>query len=181
MPPLHPALVHFPIALSVTSVVTDSLNILLALPQLSSVGQWTVALSAAGAMVAAVAGERDMRLDRLSAATHAIVHLHRTLGWSVVANLLLLAAARWAVDGPGPIYLIYGWFVILLVLAQGWLGGELVYAHGAGVAAAGQGQEPASEAQQPTLRLYRRLTRADPVAPDASAHHRGSSPRDMVD
>lgn len=171
MPPLHPALVHFPIALTVTSVATDSLARIMALPGLSSVGQWTVAFAAAGAVVAAATGQRDMRLDKLKTATHAIVHLHRTFGWSVVANLLLLAAARWVLDGPGPVYLIYGWFVVILVLAQGWLGGELVYAHGAGVAAADQGQVSAGAAQQPTLRLYRRLTRADPVAPDVSEHH----------
>lgn len=161
MPPLHPALVHFPIALTVTSVAADSLANALALPDLAGVGHWTILFAAAGALAAAAAGQRDMRLDKLKPTTHQIVHLHRFLGWTVVANLILLAVSRWGLGGQSLVYLIYGWLIVALVLLQAWLGGELVYAHGAGVAAADQGQQPAGAAQLPSLRFYRRLRRSD--------------------
>lgn len=81
MPPLHPALVHFPVALALTSVACDTLGKILALSDLVAVGQWTILFAAVASVVAALAGQRDMRLDKLKPATHAVVHLHQMLGW----------------------------------------------------------------------------------------------------
>ena len=41
---------------------------------------------------------------------------------------------------------------------QGWFGGEMVYSHGAGVAAAGQGTESARQAQQRLAKVKHLLT-----------------------
>jgi hypothetical protein len=43
--------------------------------------------------------------------------------------------------------------VFSLTMFQGWYGGEMVYSHGAGVAAAGQGTEPAAAAQERLARV----------------------------
>lgn len=111
--------------------------------------------------MAVAAGHRDMRRDALKARTHVMVHLHLRFGWAVLIALIALAAWRWTATLPGAIYLGLGWLTVALVLLQAWLGGELVYAHGAGVAAAGQGQRAASEAQLLSIRLYRRLMGTD--------------------
>ena len=163
MPPLHPAIVHFPVALAVTSVASDTAGALLAIRSLKSVGEWTIAIAVGGAALAVAAGYRDMRRDALKARTHAMVHLHLRFGWAVLIALIALAVWRWIATLPSAIYLGLGWLTVALVLLQAWLGGELVYAHGAGVAAAGQGHLAASEAQLPSIRLYRRLMGTDPA------------------
>ena len=48
------------------------------------------------------------------------------------------------------------------MLLQAWLGGEIVYAHGAGVAAASQGLKPPEQAQRPSNRFYRLIMRRYP-------------------
>lgn len=162
MPPLHPAIVHFPVALTVTSIVSDSVGLVCKLPASTTVGQWTMLAAAAGGVVAAAAGYRDMRRDRLNPQTHAIVHLHMRIGLVIVATLIALATWRWVENLPGLLYIAFGWTGLTLLLVQAWLGGEMVYAHGAGVAAAGQGQGSASEAQLPSIWFYRRLMRNEP-------------------
>lgn len=164
MPPLHPAIVHFPVALTVASVVADSAGLAWSSSALTATGGWTILMAGVGGVAAAAAGYRDMRRDTLNTRTHAIVHLHLRFGLLVVAAVIALAAWRWIDPPPGPLYLLFAWLALVLVLAQAWLGGELVYAHGAGVAAAGQGQAPASEAQIPSTWLYRRLMRVEPGA-----------------
>lgn len=170
MTPLHPAIVHFPIALAVTSVAADSASFVWSSSALAVVGAWTIAMAAAGSVAAAAAGYRDMRRDRLNPRTHALVHLHMRFGFVVVTALIALAAWRWAANAPSPVYLAFAWIALIVVLAQAWLGGEVVYAHGAGVAAAEQGQAPASQAQRPSVRLYRRLMGAEPGERDDHRH-----------
>src|SRR3546814_1867715 len=62
------------------------------------------------------------------------------------SGLWILTAWRWLgaqSDAPTDIaYLILAWVLAGLVGLQGWFGGEMVYGHGAGVAPAGQGQQP---------------------------------------
>ena len=75
---------------------------------------------------------------------------------------------RWAIwrSVPGQTstgYLIAGFLVLALTLFQGWFGGEMVYSQGAGVAAAGQGTEPAPEAQ-------RRLAKVKEILAPGEAH-----------
>lgn len=159
MPPIHPAIVHFPVALGIVAIVSDSAAIILEISSLYAVGQWAIAGAAVGGGFAILAGYADMKRDALKETTHEIVHLHLKIGWIVGACLLTLALWRWLNSEPGLGYLIGGWLMVAVLLLQAWLGGEMVYAHGAGVAAAGQGTEPAEKAQQPSLRFYRTLMR----------------------
>lgn len=158
MPPIHPALVHFPVALGVVSVVSDTVAALFGVSSLYAVGQWAMAGAAAGAALAILAGHSDMKRDALQRETHEIVHLHLKIGWSVGIALLALAVWRWLGGMPGPAYLVAAWLAAALLMLQAWLGGEMVYAHGAGVAATGQGTEPPEKAQRSSLRFYRVLT-----------------------
>lgn len=93
--------------------------------------------------------------------THRLAHLHIGVGWTAVVALIALGVWRWTAGAPGIGYLLMAWLIMVLVLLQGWLGGEMVYAHGAGVAATGQGQSPAQKAQRPSRSFYRLLTGRD--------------------
>ena len=158
MPPIHPAIVHFPIALGVSSVAADSAGLLLNEPSVLGFAKWSLIGAAATAIAAAAAGYADMKRAALTEATHKLVHLHRASGVTLVVGLLLLATWRWFVDQPSSAYMLVGWVIVGLTLFQAWLGGELVYARGAGVAPADQGTEPQVTAKLRTARLYASLT-----------------------
>lgn len=158
MPPIHPAIVHFPIALTVVSIAADTWSRAGGPDSLAPVGQWTIAAAAAGSVLAALAGYLDMKRNHLAHETHEMVHLHMKFGIGLVVALVVAAFWRWSVPAPSAVYLIAGWIVVAAIGAQAWFGGEMVYAHGAGVAAAGQGSTSESEAKTPSRRLYRLLT-----------------------
>src|SRR3546814_6937982 len=105
----------------------------------------------------------DMKRDSLCEETHRLVHLHLRFGWGILIGLWILTAWRWLgaqSDAPTDIaYLILAWVLAGLVGLQGWFGGEMVYGHGAGVAPAGQGQQPPETAKRPSLRVYHFMMR----------------------
>lgn len=155
MPPVHPALVHYPVALGVASVIADTVAAVAGFPQLFVLGQWSMAIAAAGAAVAAPAGYWDMKRDDLAHETHELVHLHMKSGLTLVVALVIAAIWCWSLDSPGLIYLVFAWIILFGLALQAWMGGEIVYAHGGGVAAAGQGTAPEEEAKRPSRRFYR--------------------------
>lgn len=158
MPPLHPAVVHYPIALTLVSVAADTVAVAADMPSLLAVGSWGMAIAAAGAIVAAAAGYSDMKRDDLAHETHEIVHLHMKSGFVLATALVLVAAWRWIAMPPSIAYLVVGWAIVAGIAVQAWLGGEIVYAHGGGVAAAGQGTTDPQQAKRPSRRFYRMLT-----------------------
>lgn len=154
MSPLHPVLVHFPIALFTVSLAADLLGRLRASVTARTLGFWCLVLAALGAAGAAGAGIWDMVRADLAAATHRFVHLHRDIGFVLLGGLALLAVWRWWVwrrqppaDRVGWLYLISAVAVFALLVFQGWFGGQLVYGLGAGVSAAGQGVVSPEEGQ----------------------------------
>jgi len=158
LPPIHPALVHLPIAFVVLSVVADFCARVLRRESLRHVGLWSLlaALLAGGVTVAT--GYWDMNRAALDADTHDYVHLHLRIGWTLVALLAVLVVWRWRIRQQArrvvtKPYLVGAGLALALTLFQGWFGGELVYSHGAGVAAAGQGTEPSDRAQERLARI----------------------------
>ncbi|PYS31955.1 MAG: hypothetical protein DMF75_13290 [Acidobacteria bacterium] len=152
MPPLHPALVHFPIALVSFSFITDLLGRLFNRSSLRAAAFWTLIGALIGGACAAVAGYYDMTRDTLGE-TYKYVDFHQDMGWILVGAVAVLTLWRWLVYArrerpPGMIYLIAALLVLGLTLFQGWFGGEMVYSQGAGVAAAGKGTEPATNGKQ---------------------------------
>ena len=154
MSPIHPALVHFPIALFTVSLAADAIGRLRASATASMLGFWCLALAVVGALGAVAGGHADMVRADLADATHRFVHLHRDIGLALLAALLLLAVWRWRVwrrrpptDRVGWPYLLCGVAVFALLVFQGWFGGQLVYGLGAGVSAAGQGVVSPEEGQ----------------------------------
>jgi uncharacterized membrane protein len=152
MPPLHPALVHFPIALVVFSFVTDLLGRLLNKPSLRAAGFWSLIGALFTGALTAAAGYYDFSRATLGE-TARYADFHMDIGFILVGCVVVLTLWRWLAYArrdivPGLPYLIAAFLVVGLTLFQGWYGGEMVYSQGAGVAAAAKGTEPATTGKQ---------------------------------
>lgn len=153
MPPVHPAIVHFPIALVTLSVIADLFGRLTDSATLRGAGWWALFGAAIGGALAVVAGLFDMNRERIEHAAHGRVHFHMKVGFTLFAAVAGLTIWRWLIytntqNMPGWGYLVAALLVLGLTLFQGYLGGELVFADGVGVASTGQGTEPPGEARQ---------------------------------
>jgi uncharacterized membrane protein len=153
MPPLHPSLVHFPIALITLAVIAECVGYFRNSPTARAVGWWALVGAAVGGVLTVAAGYWDMGRAALTHETHELVHVHLKVGWALFAAIGALTVWRAIIrtkrqDTPGTGYLIAALLVLALTFFQGWFGGELAYAHGAGVAAAGQGMRPAEQAKE---------------------------------
>lgn len=147
MIPLHPAIVHLPIALVILSVITDLLGYLSGAPGLSATGFWSLVGATAGAALALPSGLFDMVRQHLEHEAHHRVHRHMKVGFTLFAALTGLGIWRWLIyrradPGPGPGYLFTAVIVLGLAAFQGWLGGRLVFFDGVGVQSHGSGQPP---------------------------------------
>ena len=147
MPPIHPAIVHYPIALVTFSVVADLLVYLTKSDSLQNVGWWALIGATLGAAAALVAGLFDMTREKIEDAAHHRVHTHMKVGFTLFAAIAGLAIWRWFIYTDrgyrlGWGYLVAALLVLGLTFFQGWLGGELVFTDGVGVAPTGQGTEP---------------------------------------
>jgi len=154
MAPLHPAFVHFPIALVVLSFIADALGRMFNKASLRATGFCSLIAALAFGCITAASGYYDMLRTRgVLGDTFRYVDFHMDVGWILLGSIAVLALWRWLVYArrdrtPGIIYLIAAVLVMGLVLFQGWYGGEMVYSQGAGVAATGKGTEPASNGKQ---------------------------------
>ena len=148
MPPVHPAVVHYPIALMTLSVIADLLGYLSGDQTLQATGTWALFGAGIGAAVAIIAGLIDMKRAKIKHAAHERVHIHMKVGLALFVAIVLLTLWRWVVTldphhGLGWVYLIPAFVVLALTFLQGWLGGELVFTDGVGVAPkGGQGTKP---------------------------------------
>jgi uncharacterized membrane protein len=153
MPPLHPAFVHFPIALVVFSFLTDALGRFSNKASLRAAAFWSLIGALVFGAITAAAGYYDMiRLRGVLGDTFRYVDFHMDVGFILVGAVVVLTAWRFIYArrdrSPGFPYLIAALLVMGLVLFQGWYGGEMVYTQGAGVAATGKGTEPAINGKQ---------------------------------
>lgn len=170
MPPVHPALVHFPIALVTLSVLADLFGYIGESSSLHAAGWWALAVAAIGAALAVPAGLFDMNREKIGHDAHRRVHTHMKVGFMLFAALAGLTIWRWLIYTDqsyrlGWGYLVAALLVLGLTLFQGWLGGELVYSDGVGVAPTGQGTEPPGKAKE----------RAATAAGDATGERAGHS------
>ena len=152
MPPLHPAFVHFPIALVVFSFVADLLGRLTKRPSLRAAGFWSLIGALLMGAITAATGYYDFTRAALGE-TARYADFHQDIGFVLVGCVVVLTIWRWLAYArrdvsPGPLYLIAALLVVGITLFQGWYGGEMVYSQGAGVAAAGKGTEPPASGKQ---------------------------------
>lgn len=152
MPPVHPAFVHFPIALVAFSFVADLLGWLLNRSSLRAAGFWSLIGALIMGAITAATGYYDMTRDSLGD-TYRYADFHMDMGFVLVGAVVVLTIWRWLAyakrdTAPGLPYLLAGLIVVGLSSFQGWYGGEMVYSQGAGVAAAGKGTEPPADGKE---------------------------------
>jgi uncharacterized membrane protein len=133
--PLHPMIVPFPIAFFVGALGTDILYLAMGRPGFAEASIWLIGAGLAGAALAAVLGLTDFLGDRLVRGLRQ-AWLHMALNVSVVVLEIVniaFRAGRGVETGIMPIGLIMSIVAALLLVASGWLGGEMVYRRHVGV------------------------------------------------
>lgn len=133
--PLHPALIHFPIAALLMLIGTDLAFVLTEDPFWARASFWLAATGLAGGVLSSLAGAVDLftvrRIRRLVAAW-----AHGLLAVMLMSLATLNLMLRLGED-PGALIMPWGLYVTLLAGAliniTGALGAQLVYEYGIGV------------------------------------------------
>ena len=132
--PLHPMMIHFPVAALLGLVATDIAYLLLADPFWARASLWLAGVGAFGGWVASMAGLVDLLTvgsirRKITAWCHAII----------AVMMLSLASLNWLLRYAGPEQGMERWAPYLSLLTAAliglaaYLGGRLVYEHGVGV------------------------------------------------
>lgn len=142
--PIHPMLVHFPIALLITGFAAELAGLLTGKEWLTRAALLLLILGTAGAISAVVTGQREE--DKI-VETPAIEHTleeHEEAGEFTMWLFIAIAAARIVTAWRKSLPKAVSWVVLLVWLAglgaitkTAWHGGHLVYKYGAGVAVIG--------------------------------------------
>ena len=130
--PIHPVLVAFPIGLWVFSLLSDIIFLSGGNSAWSTVSRYSMRVGILGALLAALPGFVDL-LTTPSAKIKRIGAWHMSINLVVTAIFVVDFFLRANKPGvpAGPFVLsIIG---VALLAVSGWLGGEMVYVHGAGV------------------------------------------------
>ena len=132
--PLHPMMIHFPVAALLGLVASDLAYLWLGDPFWARASLWLAGVGAFGGWVASLAGLVDLltvtsiRL-KITAWCHAII----------AVMMLSLASLNWLLryrenaDSVEPWGLYLSLLTALLIALASWLGGRLVYEHAVGV------------------------------------------------
>ncbi|ACO77346.1 hypothetical protein AvCA_11160 [Azotobacter vinelandii CA] len=131
--PLHPMMIHFPVAALVGLLASDLGYLLSGDPFWARASLWLSGIGAFGGWIASIAGMIDLfgvrRIRRL------------VTGWChalLAVMMLSLASLNWlqrhlAVEHIFPWGLYLSALTALLIVLAAWLGGRLVYEHAVGV------------------------------------------------
>ncbi|WP_091340136.1 DUF2231 domain-containing protein [Alkalimonas amylolytica] len=132
--PIHPGLIHFPVAALLGLIATDLAFLYTADAFWARASVWLAGVGAIGGWIASVAGLMDMLL---------VSQIRRLItGWChamLAVMLLSLATLNWLLRLPdaGAAILPQGLYLSLLsgvlIVATGYLGGRLVYEYAVGV------------------------------------------------
>jgi uncharacterized membrane protein len=136
--PIHPIVVHFPIALLFTAVLFEFLGLLKRRDEYRRFGHWLLMLGMVAGLVAAGFGWWGEGAVKAAGVPGEAIDRHESFAVaSLIAFGLLLIFRRWARDRWSPrgraIYLALAVAGLLLLAATGYFGGDLVYRYGAGV------------------------------------------------
>lgn len=136
--PLHPVVVHFPIALLSTAVLFELLGFLLRRDDFRRFGFWLLVLGLVGGVAAAGFGWWGEGAVKAAGVPGDAIDRHESFAVAtLIAFGLLLIFRRWARDRwsarDKAIYLAMAIAGLLLLATTGYFGGDLVYRYGAGV------------------------------------------------
>src|SRR5215217_5990759 len=166
--PMHPIFVHFTIALTSASLVFDALGFFFNKISLTNAGGWTLLGSAVMTLMTISTGlTSSTRAPVEEGEARSFLRAHMALG--LIFFGLLVAVTFWRVWlwqgglGVSWLYLASLAAVSLVMTAQGYLGGELVYRYGVEVEQAYRvlpGRDAESAAPQPVSRTAPASARA---------------------
>ena len=130
---LHPAAVHFPIALLTTGWAAEALS--RRRPRLKEAASWLLWLGTLAAWAALGLGLlAEKTAPHVPPAWETLAE-HEELAWWTVGLFSGLSLWRWRLPEKGKTLLLLSWLAAAAVLvATAWHGGELVYKFGMGVA-----------------------------------------------
>ncbi len=141
-PAMHPAIVHFPIALFPLSTIFLILWFWQDSPFFLNATYWTFMFAALGAVIAGGSGILDYYKAPYPAhpedGAPKIAKLHVRTGVAVT-TIALLSAVYFLVERPANDQALVKWFAVIvfletaLVIIQGFLGGRLVYKYHFGI------------------------------------------------
>ena len=133
--PLHPFIVHFPIALWTTGTLFLCFGWLFRRPNGITFAWWLLTLAAVSSIPAAVSGQTDWTAH--SDAGIPALDLHRSIGMVIPWLMGLVVLVRWHLvltKKPGPkaswIWCVLCIGIVALLLYTSHLGGLLVYREG---------------------------------------------------
>lgn len=133
--PLHPALVHFPIACWSLATAADAASLFWGEPAWRLAG-WLLVIGTVTALAAMLAG--FVELLKIATDSPAMRTAHRHLLSAVTALSCYAASLFLRLDGtalqpPGTMEFALDAAGFTALCVTGWLGGTLVYRHGVGV------------------------------------------------
>jgi len=148
--PVHPIVVHFPIALFFTGVLFESLGFLKRRDEFRRFGHWLLLLGMIAGIVAAGFGWWGEDAVKAAGVPEEAIDRHESFAVaSLIAFGLLLIFRRWArgrwSGRETAVYLAMAVAGLLLLATTGYFGGGLVYRYGAGVQKPAAGMPAATE------------------------------------
>ena len=133
--PIHPQLVHFPVALFIMAFLIELFGTLLRWPSLQTLAGQLYILGAVMTIPAVVTGY--LEAQRL-ALNHPVLTAHRTYAyWTAGVSLSSLIALGFVhkkfPQYDRPVLRLFLIIVVILVILTGHEGGEMVYEYGVGI------------------------------------------------
>ena len=133
--PVHPILVPFPLGLLTTSVIFDVVHLLTGGARWAEISFWMIAAGVIGGLLAAVFGLIDWLAIPSGTRAKAIGLAHGLSNVVMVALFAFSWLLRSGAPGdPGVLPIILSFLGVGLASLGGFLGGELVFRMGIGVA-----------------------------------------------
>lgn len=141
MPNIHPMLIHFPIALIITTFVIDILGIALKNKSLIKAGTVTTAGAFLGAIIAVISGVAVEDSVWMPGVAHEILETHELFGFIALSLIAIIAIIRFAMrdkleGGLKWLMVILGAISTAVIIYGAHQGGVMVFTHGAAVEAA---------------------------------------------
>ncbi len=130
---VHPALVHFPIALLPLAIGSDLIGKLTRNKELCDRGRWGIAAAAGTGLLAGIFGLIAQEEVNVEGSAKDMLITHRDLNLGAVAIMGAMAVRRARREKPTLAYLGLGLGLIGTVVYSAYLGGHMVYADGVGV------------------------------------------------
>lgn len=140
MHPIHPIVVHFPIALLCVSVAFDFLARRWPSGGLRETSLYCLLAGVMSSALAVATGGMEEELAERAGAPESVLELHESLGTVTLVLFVALLGLRLAIQWGWlkdirPLTLGLGMIGIVILALTGYWGGELVYTYGIGVKA----------------------------------------------